>query len=712
MNALARLGRAVKRAMTWDGAAGWSVVRGSTPTEYQRTGREVRLRGWERNPVVGACVRAIVDIYAAVDLEIYRKRADGTAEVIANHEAAQLLNFEPRIGMTGHGLRAQRGVHYLLYGNSLHAIERAGKRGRPMGLRVIHPELLQHVMINTDDVIEEFFWQDSQGRQHRSRTEDILHFKDLTASEDGLFGFPRAAAALQDIAADYEATQYVREVVTNHGVPGLAVKTKGYKKKEDLQAAEEAFNDKMKTRGGRGGAYFINADEVEFEQIGFNLTELEFPDLRAIAREDICASFPVDPRIVGINSATGKEGGMSGVQFREARFKLIQQAVIPMMKAHESELNRWFMPEYGDVYCRFSPDILSEMTEDEGATSTRVINEVKARIRTVEEGRETIGLSAEIDPTHHLGGMSMTLVSVALAQAEKDPATQAKELAAAAGGPSPAPGKGATPPQRALPAPPITRVVALTSEQRAALWGEFDTRASREESAIVRAVLRLFGLERSRVDALMAEARAEIIEAVLQELGEIYRVDGEIHTAWVDQTTPVIGDVFRTGFGDLAATMGIDLTIENPRAKAAIRRRANKLAGHATDTTYEQIRSLLLVGREQGLAIQAMADLINATVFEDQAPERARTIARTETIGALNEGAYVAALDGGVMRSKSWLSQRDDKVRETHTHAEGQGWIPLGRAFDNGLQYPGDQGGGPEEVCNCRCTLLYSDEEK
>jgi len=60
-------------------------LRGEAPGDYQHTGTTVRVRGFERHPVVMACVRAIVDIASAIDLEAYRmvpSEGEGDREVV------------------------------------------------------------------------------------------------------------------------------------------------------------------------------------------------------------------------------------------------------------------------------------------------------------------------------------------------------------------------------------------------------------------------------------------------------------------------------------------------------------------------------------------------------------------------------------------------------------------------------------------------------
>ncbi|MFR9675813.1 phage minor head protein [Streptomyces sp. TR02-1] len=101
----------------------------------------------------------------------------------------------------------------------------------------------------------------------------------------------------------------------------------------------------------------------------------------------------------------------------------------------------------------------------------------------------------------------------------------------------------------------------------------------------------------------------------------------------------------------------------------------------------------------------------------------AMRIARTESVGAHNGGAYAGAQawsqESGVEQYKQWLATHvrgpggapggfDDRVRPTHRHADGQ-LVPMDEPFSVGgfsLDYPGDPSGPAAEVIQCRCALL------
>jgi hypothetical protein len=60
----------------------------------------------------------------------------------------------------------------------------------------------------------------------------------------------------------------------------------------------------------------------------------------------------------------------------------------------------------------------------------------------------------------------------------------------------------------------------------------------------------------------------------------------------------------------------------------------------------------------------------------------------------------------GYKHTKIWRSAGDNRVRDSHAHLDGTE-IDIDGTFSNGLKRPKDPNGRPEEVCNCRCTILW-----
>lgn len=82
--------------------------------------------------------------------------------------------------------------------------------------------------------------------------------------------------------------------------------------------------------------------------------------------------------------------------------------------------------------------------------------------------------------------------------------------------------------------------------------------------------------------------------------------------------------------------------------------------------------------------------------------------ARTAVTGAQNAGrvaAYKRAEDMGIEVKKEWLSAHDGHTRQSHLEIDGE-QVGIDERFSNGLEYPGDPSGAPEEVYNCRCTMI------
>lgn len=82
--------------------------------------------------------------------------------------------------------------------------------------------------------------------------------------------------------------------------------------------------------------------------------------------------------------------------------------------------------------------------------------------------------------------------------------------------------------------------------------------------------------------------------------------------------------------------------------------------------------------------------------------------ARTAMTSAENAGrvdSYQRAKRLGIDLEQEWLATLDERTRHSHRQMDGK-HVKVGERFANGLKFPGDPEGRPEEVWNCRCTLV------
>lgn len=143
--------------------------------------------------------------------------------------------------------------------------------------------------------------------------------------------------------------------------------------------------------------------------------------------------------------------------------------------------------------------------------------------------------------------------------------------------------------------------------------------------------------------------------------------------------------------------------------------RANQIAGYVIQDTYNAIVTQLNDGVGAGEGIPQLAARVR-DVFDQADRTRAERIARTEVHGAVQGAqlAYAGGLPGTPGVRKEWLATPDARTREAHRHANGQR-RPIGEPFAVGgeaLMFPGDPSGTPDEVINCRCSMLMLPPEE
>jgi SPP1 gp7 family putative phage head morphogenesis protein len=142
-------------------------------------------------------------------------------------------------------------------------------------------------------------------------------------------------------------------------------------------------------------------------------------------------------------------------------------------------------------------------------------------------------------------------------------------------------------------------------------------------------------------------------------------------------------------------------------------------ANHISDidvTTRKQLQRVLLAGQKDGLPLTEISKNIRERFSPKFSRSRSATIARTETHSAASFANHQQGIEYQKLQpnlNKQWVAVNDDRTREAHRIANGQ-IVPMDEAFivdGRNMQYTGDPNGGAANVINCRCAVIYVDDE-
>jgi len=235
----------------------------------------------------------------------------------------------------------------------------------------------------------------------------------------------------------------------------------------------------------------------------------------------------------------------------------------------------------------------------------------------------------------------------------------------------------------------------------------------REYTHIRRAEATLYPAIRDAVEAFLTEARQGPLAALTAAAG-----DDDTNPAGIPSEATwrrildrfVLGptrSLWRGSFGRV--TNRADDTPDDDDGHGA--GLGDRLAGFRRVFADRLLRALL--HRPRGETPQQLQARLAALMTLEEWDGQVMTMTRTETMTALNAGAAHGALAEqertGQPWEKRWQSTPDQRVRETHRHADGQ-IRPLADPFEIGghrLQFPGDPLGPAGEVINCRCSARY-----
>jgi SPP1 gp7 family putative phage head morphogenesis protein len=235
----------------------------------------------------------------------------------------------------------------------------------------------------------------------------------------------------------------------------------------------------------------------------------------------------------------------------------------------------------------------------------------------------------------------------------------------------------------------------------------WEQKAEQIWKAVTRRLAPLEEKVESKVKRVFYSMRKKILKALYEGTKtpqDVLELDLDIEEKelkrWV---TAAYEEALIIGVASIEEELGvaIDFGLNDPVVVNFLAQKNMKLSG-ITRTIRKRVAQQLAEGASKGETINELAARIkNEFNF---AAKRAKTIARTEVVGA-NNFARHEALDRTDYKEFRWFTALDEKVRETHaemhgkTRKVGESWIVGGYS----LRYPGDFAGPASEVINCRC---------
>lgn len=535
-------------------------------------------------------------------------------------------------------------------------------------------------------------------------------------------GLGAAEALADEIETDEYATKFQKKFFYNDATPSTLISMPGSTKEQRKRFREE-WNSYFRGPFNSHGIATVDG-EVTVTKLAENMRDMDMMQGRTFLRDAALEHFGVPREIMGITENSNRATADA------AQYIYAQNVLMPRLGRREEAINTQILPFYGEgLIWRFDDIIPHSQEFDKGVA----LDGWNAGILTKDEARELLGM----EPCRTGGNVFKTTMSDIYVHDTEDPADVSSELLAEPGGgidegsfdTLSIMGNGHTEREEKTRRQTIARLLETTQKEQR---GKFEI-----------AILRYFRQQERRLStALNGSKKADwsvwdilkpYIEKTYVETGEIdiseWQALGEqgqhdliasFVSGIIDWTVeekdlegiykPLWSQSYDAG-AKLAERVYNIRGVQRPELISAAKLHGGQRIRKVTQTTMDNIGRIVANGIEAGIGREQMASEI-LQEYEIQSRSRARLIADQETVTSLETGHYDMMRSSGAV-SKTWHHRPQKDPRDgrdggpDHVSMEGE-TVPIEAKFSNGLRYPCDPEGPPEETIKCRCYLTYN----
>lgn len=612
-------------------------------------------------------VRTVVDFLgrniASLGLHQFRRVSDTDRERLTETDLIRLIK-EPNPSTTRYrlmdGLVRDFGIYDRAYW-----LKARTKTGRPFLLRL--PPAYVRPMGS-------WMWPDAfefnGGRERKVYPADqVVHFRGYSPEGDGA-GVSPIESLRRVLAEEYEAGR-MRENTLRNGA-----RVSGYlERPAGAPAWSETAANRFRTSwqaqyagaGPMAGGTPVLEDGMKFVAASQTAEQLQYVEARKLTREEVAAAYFIPPTMVGVmDSATFSN-------IKEQHKHLYQDTLGPWLQMIVEELHLQLLGDFPDsagTYLEFNlAEKLRGSFEEQAA---QLQASVGGPFMTRNEARALSNLPA-IE-----GGDELIVPLNVTEGGQASPQDSAPDRLLAGGD------------RLALKAGPRPAVKAgpeLTDEQKAGAMALFEGFFERQRKTVVSAIAA--GGDWWDADRWNKELAADL-------------------EAFALSLTTEVGRAQAAALGFDPAAYDVERTLEFLAAVAASR-------AEMVNTSTERTLRAELEAAEEELEEEEDADRARAyaagAVFDTAVAQRAGAAGSAFAVNLASFAAVEAGekLAGDVLL-KTWRVTSTNP-RAAHVRMNGE-TVPIGEKFSNGMNWPGDPRGGPDEVAGCECSVDLSYENE
>lgn len=512
-----------------------------------------------------------------------------------------------------------------------------------------------------------------------------------------------AQAAANDLEAEKYTSQYVRNFFYNDARPSGIV-TFPEINDDDYDRAKEEWNDKYKGVENSNKMAFIRGEGVTFTPITMNIKDLDVSALKDKSRDGILGTFGVPKSILGITDDVNRANAET------AEYTFAKHTIKPILQLVMDILNNEFVPMFGtDEELRYTDPV----PENKDFTKSVLDSQVDKSI-TKNEVREVLNklMGWNLKPLPGGDVIYQPVSQQPMGTALPSPVKPQDNNNSNSDGPP-------NEPEKSFKKNKFSKAV-----RKRIAWHVNKNNETRHEQFLKMAA----PLEKefnSIITDYFKSMQKDVVNKVLN--GSKDPVDlSKWNKVLQDKTVGLYVKCFKIGgqaivqeFKSIGRAIhkdtGVDFDIKNPKVQAKIQSKVSKIT-KVNEDTKQRIKDVIdeMYNSDDGFTIKDIAEKIGDEGFSEFNDSRAKVVAQTETLTSLNQATIEGyKQNSDLIDGKAWLSNMDNKTRETHAQAaidySEDSPIAVDEYFNCGgydCECPGDDSLPPEEVVNCRCCMM------